>query len=90
MTSIANEIIPMCLLWETFSNDAMKPAKMKDYLKRIHFYKNKHLEYLNMHKQKLKAQSYLNAFFISSVGAESEGRLRTLYSIFLNIAKDGV
>ena len=36
--SFTNKTMPMCQLFEkTFSNDAMKPVKMKDHLERIHF-----------------------------------------------------
>ena len=46
--SFTNETVPFCLLCEkTFSNDAMKPAKMKDHLERIHCdKKNKDLDFL--------------------------------------------
>ena len=45
---LANETTPMCLLCEkTLSNDAMKPATMRDHLERIHSdKKNKDVEYL--------------------------------------------
>ncbi|XP_045133133.1 protein FAM200B-like [Portunus trituberculatus] len=37
ITSLSNDTMPLCLLCEkTFSNDAMKPAKMKDHLERVH------------------------------------------------------
>lgn len=47
--SFANKTIPICLLCKkTFSNGAMKPAKMKDNLERIHSYKkNKNITFQN-------------------------------------------
>ena len=37
MPSFTNATMPFCLLCEkTFSDDPMKPAKMKDLLERIH------------------------------------------------------
>ncbi|KRZ00565.1 Zinc finger BED domain-containing protein 5 [Trichinella zimbabwensis] len=44
--SFANETMPMCLLCQKFfSNDAMKPSKMKDHLERVHpDKKNKDIE----------------------------------------------
>jgi len=52
--SFTNETMPMCLLCEkTFSNDAMKPSKMKDHLERIHSdKKNKDLDFFKMLKEK--------------------------------------
>ena len=52
--SFANETIPMCLLCgNTFSNDAIKPAEMREHLKRIHSDKNKDVGSFQMLRQKL-------------------------------------
>ncbi|XP_023233556.1 zinc finger BED domain-containing protein 5-like [Centruroides sculpturatus] len=89
--SFANETIPMCLLCEkTFSNDAMKPAKMKDHLERIHSdKKNKDFEYFKILKEKLRVRPNLNTYLKSSASVDREGGLKTSYSISLNIAKKG-
>ena len=45
--------MPLCLLCEkSFSNDAMKPAKMKDHLERLHTYKkHKDINYFKTQKE---------------------------------------
>lgn len=89
--SINNKTIPMCLLCEkTFSNDAMKPAKMMDHLERIHFdKKDKDIEYFKMLKERLITRPNLTRFLKSSTSANSEGGLKASYSISFNIAKKG-
>lgn len=78
----------MCLLCKkTFSNNAMKLTKMRDYLERIYSdEKNKNITHFKMLKEKLKFQSNLNTFQISSANADSEGGLKISYSIY-SIAK---
>ena len=91
LPSINNKTIHMCLLCEkTFSNDAMKPAKMMDHLERIHFdKKNKGIEYFKMLKERFITRPNLSTFLKSSTSANSEGGLKASYSISFNIAKKG-
>ncbi|XP_076049445.1 zinc finger BED domain-containing protein 5-like [Oratosquilla oratoria] len=88
--SFTNETMPMCILCEkTFSNDAMKPSKMKDHLERIHSdKKNKDLDFFEMVKEKISNRPNLKNFFKAPPSADNEG-LKTSYSISLNIAKKG-
>ena len=59
----AKEDISMCLLCEkTYSNEAIKPAKMRDHLERFHFDKSRYLKYFNILRRKLRAKLNLNAF----------------------------
>ena len=73
--SISNETKLMCLLCEkTFSNDAMKPAKMKDHLERVHSdKKNKDLEYFKKCKEKLRTRPNLKTLFNPTPSANIEG-----------------
>ena len=89
--SFTNETMPMCLLCEkTFSNDAMKPAKMRDYLERIHCdKKNKDLDFFKVLKEKIRNRPNLKTFFKASASTDNEGGLKVSYSISLNIAKKG-
>ena len=91
ITSLTNETMPLCLLCEkTFSNDAMKPAKMKDHLERIHSdKKNKDIDYFKTLKEKLKGRSNIKAFFKAPASADAEGGLKASYNISLMIAKKG-
>ena len=41
----------------------MKPAKMRDHLKRLHSDERRYPKYFKMPRQKLRAQPNLNAFF---------------------------
>lgn len=89
--SVTNDTMPLCLLCEkTFSNDAMKPAKMKDHLERVHSdKKNKDLDYFKTLKEKFKNQSNIKNFFKAPASADSEGGLKASYNISLMIAKKG-
>ena len=60
----------------------MKPAEMRDHAETINSDKNKDLEYFKMLEQELRAQPNLNAFYKSSVGADSEEGIKASYSIF--------
>ena len=64
----------MCLSCEkTFINDARKLAKTREHLETIHCDKKRDLEYIKIHRQKLRAQPDLGVLFTSSVGADMEG-----------------
>ncbi|XP_064079404.1 protein FAM200B-like [Macrobrachium nipponense] len=80
--------MPLCLLCEmTFSNDAMKPAKMKDHLERVHSdKKKKDLDYFKTLKEKFKSRSNIKNFFKAPASADTEG-LKASYNISLTIAK---
>ncbi|KAK4319477.1 hypothetical protein Pmani_009580 [Petrolisthes manimaculis] len=90
-TSLTNDTMPLCLLCEkTFSNDAMKPAKMKDHLERVHSdKKNKDLDYFKTLKENLKSRSDIKTFFTAAASADTEGGLKASYNISLMIAKKG-
>ena len=65
----------MCLLFEkTFSNDALKPAIVRDHWNGSILEKSKDVEYVKMLKEKLGVKPNL-IVFISSVGADSAGEL---------------
>jgi len=85
-----NESIPMCLLCEkTFSNDSIKPSKMKDHLERIHCDKKcKQLDYFKELKAKFRSRPRLETFFKSPANADLQGQ-KASYNIALNIAKKG-
>ena len=80
--------MPFCLLCEkTFSNDAMKPAKMKDHLERIHCdKKNKDLDFLRSLKRILQNDQFLKTFIKAPATVSYDG-LKASYNIALNIAQ---
>ncbi|KRX57517.1 SCAN domain-containing protein 3 [Trichinella sp. T9] len=66
IASFSNETMPMCLLYQkVFSNDAMKPSKMKDHLEKgfTLIRKTKILCFFEVLKEKIRNQSNLKAFF---------------------------
>ncbi|XP_063847253.1 uncharacterized protein LOC135092568 [Scylla paramamosain] len=83
--------MPLCHLCEkTFSNDAMKPAKMKHHLETVHCdKKNKDLDYFKTLKEKLKSRSNIKTLFKAPVSGDTEGGLRASYNISLMKAKKG-
>ncbi|XP_063847263.1 zinc finger BED domain-containing protein 5-like [Scylla paramamosain] len=81
ITSLTNDTMPLCHLCEkTFSNDAMKPAKMKHHLETVHCDKK------NKDKQ---SRSNIKTFFKAPVSGDTEGGLRASYNISLMKAKKG-
>jgi len=76
IASPTNESTPMCLLCEkTFSNDSMKPSKMKDHLEIIHCdKKSKELDYFKALKAKFQSQPHLETFFKSPANADLQGQ----------------
>ena len=82
--------MPFCLLCEkTFSSDAMKPAKMKDHLERIHCdKKNKDLDFFKKLKENITKRPTLKTFIKTPAIADYNG-LKASYNIALNIAKKG-
>jgi len=91
IASPTNKSIPMCLLCEkTFSNDSMKPSKMKDHLERIHCdKKSKELDYFKTLKTNFRSRPRLETFFKSPANADLQGGQKASYNIALNIAKKG-
>ncbi|XP_063847276.1 zinc finger BED domain-containing protein 5-like [Scylla paramamosain] len=93
ITSLTNDTMPLCHLCEkTFSNDAMKPAKMKHHLETVHCdKKNKDLErkLKERTERKLKRRSNIKTFFKAPVSGDTEGGLRASYNISLMKAKKG-
>ncbi|XP_063847259.1 zinc finger BED domain-containing protein 5-like [Scylla paramamosain] len=91
ITSLTNDTMPLCHLCEkTFSNDAMKPAKMKHHLETVHCdKKNKDLDYFKTLKEKLKSRSNIKTLFKAPVSGDTEGGLRASYNISLMKAKKG-
>lgn len=88
--SFTNETKPMYILCEkAFSNDAMKPAKMKDHLEMVQSdEKNKHLNFFKRLKEKsIRNQPNFKIFFTAFNNTDNEGRQKASYSIPLNIAK---
>ncbi|KRX69765.1 hypothetical protein T06_1264 [Trichinella sp. T6] len=78
IASFSNETMPMCLLYQkVFSNDAMKPSKMKDYLEKgfTLIRKTKILSFLRCWK-KIRNQSNLKAFFKAPGIVDCEGGLK--------------
>ena len=70
-----------------FSNDAMMPAKMKNYLERVHSEKkSKDLDYFKT--LKVRCFPNIETFFRASANADAEGGLKASY-ISLIIAKLG-
>ncbi|XP_003369530.1 putative zinc finger protein [Trichinella spiralis] len=80
--------MPMCLLCQkVFTNDAMKPSKMKDHLERVHpDKKNKDVEFFKVLKEKIRNQPNLKSFFKAPGTVDCEGGLKASYTISLNIA----
>ncbi|KRZ15985.1 SCAN domain-containing protein 3 [Trichinella zimbabwensis] len=89
IASFSNETMPMCLLCQkVFSNNAMKPSKIKDHLERVHpDKKNKDIEFFKVVKEKIRNQPNLKSFFKAPGIVDCEGGLKASYSISLNIAK---
>ena len=89
--SLTNKTLPLCLLCEkVFSNDAMKPAKMKEHLERIHSdKKDKDLDFFRALKEKLLNRTRVTSFFKAPSEADNERGLRASYNISLTIAKKG-
>ena len=74
--SFTNETMPMCLLCKkTFSNNAMKPAKMRDHLERINCdKKNKDLDFFKVLKEKIRNRPNLSI----SVNIAKKGKSYTI------------
>ncbi|XP_068200436.1 zinc finger BED domain-containing protein 5-like [Palaemon carinicauda] len=89
--SLTNETSPMCLLCEkVFSNDAMKPSKMKVHIERVHpDKKDKDIMFFTALKDKLESQMGKISFFPPPAPSHNEKQLKASYNISLIIAKSG-
>ena len=73
----------------TFSNDSMKPSKMKGHLERIHCDKNsEELDYFKALKAKFRSRPRLETFFKSPANTDLEGGQKASYNIALHIASE--
>ena len=87
--SLANKQLPMCLIClKVFANDAMKPSKMEEHLRRCHpEKKDMGIKYFQTRRDEIK-NSTLDKVFASTSQREDDG-LRASYNISLLIAKSG-
>lgn len=88
--SLSDKHLPMCLLCnKVLSNDAMKPSKLQDHLRRCHPDKTcKDLKYFQTLKEKLQKRPTVDSMFTSTSQRDDDG-LRASYNISLLIAKSG-
>ena len=82
--------LPMCLLCnKVLCNDAMKPSKLEDHLRRCHPDKiNCELAYFKTLKEKHQKRTTLDSMFSSTSKRDDDG-MRASYNISLLIAKSG-
>lgn len=87
--SPTNVQLPMCLLCEqVFSNEAMKPSRLKDHLNKMHPDKASHdAAYFNTLKQNHSRRTISNLFARKT--NQTENGLVASYNISLLIAKSG-
>ncbi|CAH1980084.1 unnamed protein product [Acanthoscelides obtectus] len=88
--SLPDKQSPMCLLCnKVLGNDAMKPSKLQDHLRRCHPDKTeKDLKYFQTLKDKFQNRLTLDRMFASTSQRNDDG-LRATYNISLLIAKSG-
>ncbi|XP_056647440.1 SCAN domain-containing protein 3-like [Diorhabda sublineata] len=88
--SLSNKQLPLCLICnKVFSNDAMKPSKLEDHLRRCHPDKlDKDLKYFQTLKENLQKRSTLDKMF-TLTSQRNDGGFRASYNISLLIAKSG-
>ncbi|CAH1996338.1 unnamed protein product [Acanthoscelides obtectus] len=88
--SLPDKQSPMCLLCnKVLSNDAMKPSKLQDHLRRCHPDKTeKDLKYFQTLKDKFQKRPTLDRMFASTSQRNDDG-LRASYNISLLITKSG-
>ncbi|GFW88469.1 SCAN domain-containing protein 3 [Trichonephila clavipes] len=82
--------MPMCLSCNrVLSNDAMKPSKLEDHLRRCHPYKrSKDLKYFQILKEKLQKRPTMDRMFASTSQRDDNGSQASC-NISLLIAKSG-
>jgi hypothetical protein len=88
--SLLDQQLPLCLICsKTLGNDAMKPSKLQDHLKRCHpDYVDKDLKFFQGLKEKLRNRPTLDKMLASTSQKNNDG-LRASYNISLLIAKTG-
>ncbi|XP_056636253.1 SCAN domain-containing protein 3-like [Diorhabda sublineata] len=88
--SLSNKQLPLCLICnKVFSNDAMKPSKLEDHLRRCHPDKlDKDLKYFQTLKENLQKRPTLDKMFTLTSQRNDDG-FRASYNISLLIAKSG-
>lgn len=82
--SLPDKQLPMCLLCnKVLGNDAMKPSKLQDHLRRCHLDKTeKDLKYFQTLKDKLQKRPTLDRMFASTSQRNDDG-LGASYNISL-------
>jgi hypothetical protein len=90
ITSPQDERQPLCLICKkTFSNEAMKPSRLKDHLSRVHTEKeNADLEYFKKLNSEFNARPLITSMFRKQ-NTVSESGLKASYEIASLIAKTG-
>uniref|UniRef100_A0A2C9M3T7 DUF4371 domain-containing protein n=1 Tax=Biomphalaria glabrata TaxID=6526 RepID=A0A2C9M3T7_BIOGL len=88
--SSSSKLLPKCLLCnKILCNDAMKPSKLENHLKRCHPDKiDKDLKYFQTLKDRSQNRPTVDKMFTSTSQREDDG-LRASYNISLLIAKSG-
>ncbi|GFX09304.1 zinc finger BED domain-containing protein 5 [Trichonephila clavipes] len=88
--SVSDKRFPMCLLCNrVLSNDAMKPSKLEDHLRRCHPDKSsKDLKYFQILKEKLQNRPPMDIMFASTLQRDDNG-LQASHNISLLIEKSG-
>ncbi|KAF2900188.1 hypothetical protein ILUMI_05983 [Ignelater luminosus] len=88
--SLSDKRLPMCLLCNNvLSNDAMKPSKLEDHLRRCHPDKTgKNFKYFQTLQDKLQKRPTVDRMFASTSQQNDDG-LRAFNNISLLIAKSG-
>lgn len=87
--SPSNEQLPMCLICEAvFSNEAMKPSRLSDHLKKKHSYKaNEDVNYFRNLKERHEKRTTAVTAFFKKTDHQKEKGLVASYKISLMIAK---
>ncbi|GFY01501.1 SCAN domain-containing protein 3 [Trichonephila clavipes] len=88
--SVSDKRLLVCLLYNRIlSNDAMKPSKLEDHLRRCHPDKrSKDLKYFQILNEKLQKRPTMDRMFASTLQGDDNG-LQESYNISLLIAKSG-
>lgn len=85
-----NQQQPMCLLCDrVFSNEAMKPSRLLEHLKKMHSDKaDKNLAYFQSLRDNVRKRKTIGNIFASTLQQSTDG-LRASYNISLLIARSG-
>jgi len=89
ITSPLNVQLPFCLICEnTFSNEAMKPSRLKDHLSKVHSDKlEKPLSFFQSLKAKIEKRSTVNSLFKKQTSDLDKGLVAS-YKVSLLISKN--